>query len=287
MRPGVSRLARLGVRAFTLIEVVLAILIMVGMMVVLLFFYQRMTETRNLALAEAEDVATMRLLMDQLTTELRLARASSNPILRFEGTSNTLSFHTVVLGSQGHGLSTLTPNRPGEGDLRRVEYSMAGGTNLAEARGIARKAESPFSWTAASEETSPLGESLGESGTGDTNAEPSAVGGTNGTENASIEMGGLQPAPDGLLTERVRFLGLRYWNGAAWRENWSDTELPSGVEITLGRDPLRDGEMDPESALDGVFRRVVHLPGAPHPASRLGAGGGAAVGEAIGGGGAP
>jgi len=263
-----------GRRAFTLIEVVLAILIMVGMMVVLLFFYQRMTETRNLALIEAEGVATVRLLMDQMTTELRLARASANPILRFEGSSNSMRFHTVAMQPRGTWLGVGTTNQAGIGDLLRVSYSIAGGTNLAEARGLTRREELPF---APSPPADP--EMLAEepdagldSDASDTNSLGGELGETNLVDAASLDLGELQPGADGLLTDQVRFLGLRYWNGGAWREGWSDTVLPLGVEITLSREALREGESDPEDALGEVFRRVVYLPGAAHPALKLAAG---------------
>lgn len=266
-----------GRRGFTLIEVVLAILIMVGMMVVLLFFHQRLTETRNLALAEAEGVATVRLLMDQMTTELRLARASANPTLRFEGSSNSMRFHTVSMQPPGswRGVGAARPD--GMGDLLRVSYSIAGGTNLAEATGLARKEELPFA-PLASEDPGTLAEVAEETeagldaGAGETNSLGGELGETNVVESASLDLGEPQAGADGLLTGQVRFLGLRYWNGVAWREGWSDTSLPLGVEITLSREALREGGSDPEEALGEVFRRVVYLPGADHPALKLAAG---------------
>lgn len=274
MKNWASEARDLGRRAFTLIEVVLAILIMVGMMVVLLFFYQRMTETRNLTLIEAEGVTTVRLLMDQMTTELRLARASANPILRFEGSSNSIRFHTVAMQPRGTWLGVGTTNQAGIGDLLRVSYSIAGGTNLTEANGLARKEELPFA-PAAPADPEMLGEEPAaglDSDTGDTNSLGGELGGTNVADSASLDLGELQPGAEGLLTDQVRFLGLRYWNGGAWRESWSDTALPLGVEITLSREALREGGGGPEEALGEVFRRVVYLPGAAHPALKLAAG---------------
>ena len=61
------------------------------------------------------------------------------------------------------------------------------------------------------------------------------------------------------LTELIRYAHFRFWDGARWREGWTNASPPAGVEIVLGADPL------PEDANAGEypyeqFRRVVFLP---------------------------
>src|SRR5699024_3731325 len=47
-----------------------------------------------------------------------------------------------------------------------------------------------------------------------------------------------------LITDQVRFLSFRYFDGTTWRSKWTGGGLPSGIEVTLGALPLPDG-MDP------------------------------------------
>ena len=39
------------------------------------------------------------------------------------------------------------------------------------------------------------------------------------------------------LTETIRHLRFRYWDGSNWLEGWDRPEAPLGVEITLGFEP--------------------------------------------------
>ena len=67
------------------------------------------------------------------------------------------------------------------------------------------------------------------------------------------------------LSEEVRFLHFRYWDGTKWLESWDGRKLPFGVEISLGFEaPFTD---DQGNTSGEVFRRVVYLPGAnaKHP----------------------
>ena len=85
--------------AFTLVEVILAIIIISGIMVVLLYFYQRTAETRENALREAEFISTARMVLEQLSSELRTARIVQDRFLGLDGTSNSISFVCTALPS--------------------------------------------------------------------------------------------------------------------------------------------------------------------------------------------
>src|SRR5690242_975787 len=79
-------------RAFTLVEVVLAIVIALGILVVLLFFYQQATNLRTQAIEQTERISAVRLLMDRITSELRTAVAGSMVGSTLVGTSNSIQF---------------------------------------------------------------------------------------------------------------------------------------------------------------------------------------------------
>ena len=64
-----------------------------------------------------------------------------------------------------------------------------------------------------------------------------------------------------LLSDRLRYLRFRYHDGKRWHGDWQRKELPRGVEVTVGVEPLRHGRRHHE--YDGaVFRRVVSIPDA-------------------------
>jgi hypothetical protein len=85
------------------------------------------------------------------------------------------------------------------------------------------------------------------------------------SENAAI--GATNNAAE-VLTDLVRFVRFRYWNGAVWVAGWTNNTPPPGVEIVLASEALADDAaadtFPPES-----FRRVVFLPAglAPRGAS--------------------
>jgi hypothetical protein len=61
------------------------------------------------------------------------------------------------------------------------------------------------------------------------------------------------------LTDLIRFAHFRYWDGAGWREGWTNATPPPGVEIVLGVDPLPADANADEYPYE-QFRRVVFLP---------------------------
>jgi hypothetical protein len=67
--------------------------------------------------------------------------------------------------------------------------------------------------------------------------------------------------PDALLTDKIKTLQFRYWDGRTWLDEWSSLRLPIGVEITISQDPPPEPTTtQSESSASEVFRRVVYLP---------------------------
>jgi len=91
-RAGWGRQRGLGVRGFTLLEVVLAIFIVIGMLTVALYFYQQAARLRSEVLLRIDEVSTARLLMDRMTAELRQAFAGDALMGGLTGTSNQHRF---------------------------------------------------------------------------------------------------------------------------------------------------------------------------------------------------
>jgi len=223
--------------AFTLIEVVLAIAIAIGILVVVLYFYQQAADLRTQLLLEAERVSTVRLLLDRLTADLRSARSDFNSGLGLSGDSSSIRFVKAELPSRSAWAGgQLGRALAAETDLKQISYGVTSsqeGTNLV-ITGLVRM-EQPCV------EPRPLPEAKGASlGSGE--AQPEVPRG---------------PEP---LTEVIRFLRFRYWDGSNWQDSWNAIELPQGVEVSLGGPPLPES-LIPEEYPYELFRRVIYLPG--------------------------
>ena len=241
-------------RGFTLVEVILAILIICGIMTVLLYFYQRSAEVRLKALEETEFISTGRLLMEQITTELRTARLAEDQFMGLEGSSNSISFVCTGLPAPSRWLvDTNEPMRSSSAtDLKQVYYGLSGGTNVFSSQGIERREKFLVS-------TSPL---LGTNVLEMTNEV--ALVDPQLTNAAGTNLVATLGRP---LTDKVKFLQFRYWDGQEWLDSWADFDLPGGVEISLGREVMPE-EATAEGYPYEIFRRVVFLPQSAHPANR-------------------
>ena len=223
--------------AFTLIEVVLAILIAMGLLLVVLFYYSQAANLRTQLLIETERLATLRLLMDRLTSDLRSARSDFSLGIGLTGDATSLTVLSAGLPSAAawQVASSDRTVHP-EADLRRIRYGAA--TRLEETNilviGLVRE-EQPLAAPRAAEEI--FADLL----------DP-------------LFLEAAEPLIGEPLTDAIRFIRFRYWNGSAWSDAWSAGELPQGVEVTFGAEPLPE-DLLPEEYPYEMFRRVIYLPG--------------------------
>ncbi len=228
---------------FTLIEMILAIGIIVGLLIVAMLFYRQAADLRRQILLESERCSTIRLLLDRMTADLRSAVAGAGSGREFLGDTGSLSFVRGALGS-----AVSVPGRPmrmpASGGRMRVTYATVAsmsGTNVS-VRGFDWR-EDPLE----ARRVAPVRPAAA------TNLSYIALGaGLDPTNSVTAP----EPEP---VTELVRYAHFRYWDGAGWRDGWTNSSPPAGVEIVLGADPL------PEDANAGEypyeqFRRVVFLP---------------------------
>jgi hypothetical protein len=66
-------------------------------------------------------------------------------------------------------------------------------------------------------------------------------------------------AHGGLAIGQAQFVRFRYWDGSAWLDDWNTPDLPVGVEISLGLEPL-PVETSPDDYPFEQYRRVIYLP---------------------------
>jgi type II secretory pathway pseudopilin PulG len=221
--------------AFTLIEVVLAIAIALGILVVVLYFYEQSTNLRTEVIQETERVSAARLVMDRLTGELRSSQSGSGVGGGFVGDSNTLqfvktdvpSFTSWTGGALGRSSFPMT-------DLKLIKYriDVTDGTN---AGGLVRT-EEPLvtrqqALTAAEDQPDQVGTNVLSS----VNAPP--------------------------VLEEIKYVQFRYWSGTNWLDSWIASGAPEAVEVSLGAEVVTNATEFVESPPE-IFRRVIYLGGA-------------------------
>lgn len=227
--------------AFTLVEMILAVGIAVGLLVVAITFYRQVTDLRAQILEAAGRNAAVRLVLDRMAADLRTAGPGGTWGDPFVGTADSMAF--TRLGAPGEtapaGAGAGLPGGGFGGDeIVRVAFAARqgnDGTNRVVI-GFDRRESAP--WAAG-----PAGE------TGGTGME---APGTGAVTNRPVSAG--EP-----LTDAIRFVRFRYWDGGAWREGWTNGLPPAGVEVVLGREPLPP-ESTPEEYPYEQFRRVIVVP---------------------------
>lgn len=236
-------------RGFTLVEVILAIGIATGLLVVALVFYSQATHLRAQLVSEAERLSAVRLVMDRMVTDLHAA--FEQPQIGFTGSMDSMEF-VVARAPDPAGTAAAAVRWAPMGDLRKVSYYLTAslqGTNFV-VTGLDRTEE-------------PLVTKL---------AAPAAGGGAAGA--GPVTASSVAPMPSVVATagtnavpvvteplaDAIRHARFRYWDGTLWLEAWDAPGLPVAVEISLGLEPLPENELAADYPHE-VFRRVVILPG--------------------------
>lgn len=267
---------------FSLLEVILAIGIAVGLMVVVLYFHQQAAELRAQAVAESGKIREARLVMQKLNDELRLIfqheKANS-----FSGNSNSIQFVATHLPerSQWGGAEMGRATRP-ESDLILVRY--VGGPT--RSNGFYRSAQALITirdpnvdpamdeFEALEDEEMTEDEDEGEGAeTDDGGSEDEDENENEEEEGDADESGGAVEtlAQPQMLTKNIRFSRFRFWGGEEWLDDWSGKALPPAIEITLGFEPLPE-MTEPDDYPHEVFRRVIYLDGGAAPTGEHGDG---------------
>jgi hypothetical protein len=231
-------------RAFTLVEVILAISIAIGILVVALFFHSQATHLRAQLLDESDRIAAIRLVMERLTAELRAA--FEQPQYGFTGDATSLRFVTAVAPARPDRTGSALPRT----DLRLVSYRLGKtleGTNEI-VTGLIRAEQ-------------PLVEAPAARGALALPATPVPADATNALDFAAAvpeSTNALARGPEP-ITEAIRFVRLWFWDGYEWSATWDSPQLPRGIEINLGSQLLpEDGTLADYPG--DLYRRVIYLP---------------------------
>jgi len=210
----------------TLLEVVLAVTLAVGLMGALLGFYRHADALRATLIRQAEASTAQRLIMERITEELRCAVVYRFLNVGLEGAGDKITLVTAKVPGRGawsereEGSAALLPEK----DLQEVTYGLRvteddqGGRVVEGLQRACRKVP------------------------------------------ASIDTREAAGQDEALLSSRVKFLHFRYWDGGTWLGTWGGGDLPAMVEVTLGPEPLPEG-VSPEDYPYSAARRLVYVPG--------------------------
>jgi len=215
----------------TLLEVVLAVALTVGLMTAALAFYEAITAARNSftdQLQTAQATAAQRRVMDRITEELRSAI-----VYRFLGAG---------LAGQPMEMRFMTANLPGKGVWATEDIT-----------------ERPI---APQHDIQLVGYRLriGEDENGD-----EVIEGLERTVQRVLAAAVAEEGEDiegALIAPQFRFVTFHYWDNQVgeWLPSWEEGDLPLAVEIVLGIEPLPE-DLEPEDYPYETSRRVVYLPG--------------------------
>ena len=220
---------------FTLLEVLLAVSLVVVLSGAMFYIYSDALKARDSVNEELEFLMVERRVMNMMTSEL--VSAMEYPFLQTGLEGEAASAEWITIGLPGRGAWALDEREeiqvPPECDVRMVGYRLRMVENEEGQQvpaGLERTCRKILSAVTAEEETEETGEE----------------------DIAEIEVR--------LLTNRIRYINLRYYDGSGWFDTWTEKDLPAAVEITLGDEPMEE-EQTEEDYRGNLFRRVVHLPG--------------------------
>lgn len=231
-------------------EVMLALSIAIGLLVVVLYYYQQAALLRDSTLRLTAGLAAVRLCMDRLATEMRTASAQPRS---FRGGPQDVEFLQCDLPDFSKDPAPVSLEAEAKGlPWRRIRYALPEGEPGAGAGSLVRTEVLATVAASSPESLEPAG---GE-GTNDLWAAESVEETAEGVQvTSAFPVGGAV----GLTIPELRYLRLRYWDGAVWLEEWTREAPPRGVEVTLGLEPMAV-EANGEAMAVEVFRRVIAIP---------------------------
>lgn len=215
-------------KGLTLIEVLLALALTSGLVLAMTVLYRQVGQVRQRLTSEIRSIHDQRLIMQRVTDELRSAMTNRFLQIGLEGSLERMEFVTATLpGPIAWVQRDATDDPvPPEYDQQIVTYQLR----------------------------------YVETEEGDI-----VIAGLERITQKRLTTAIVDPDEDldaTLMSSSIRFLSLRYFDGAGWAESWTGGDLPMAVEVILGTTPLPEG-MELTAYLEQyeTARRVVYIPG--------------------------
>lgn len=262
MRQKNSRRRRSGL---TLVEVTLAVGIATGLLGTVLALYQQVGSLREAINEELKVVSSARLFLERISREIQAAGIDNASGFQFRGTRDSIEFVTTVLPDEsawrsGGGSARVLRHS----DLTRVGYRLRFRTDAS--RPVRRASESgPSTEEISFARTDRTGlEGVVQIPNVSDSPPPDDPQATVILERSELRVLSAIDSGQGLpvvtqpVSDRLRYLRFRYFDGNLWSDEWQHPWLPRGVEITVSGDSLpREAKSGEEP--DGIFRRVTSV----------------------------
>lgn len=220
-------------RGFTLLEVVIAISLLVMLMTMLMIFYDNALVQRDEGTKRSRDAQLARVILERMAREVRQAVGNVPGYgVGVFGYKDRIEVNTLVMPDRK--LSEVQTVRqrklPPQFDLQQIRYYIAWDEeNLTDdgdprALGLVRRESKTY-----------LRDAIVTSEEAEESAEE--------VEEAQMAF------KEELYAPEIRFLELKYFDGATWWDDWELTQgnsLPQLVRITIGFEPVipEDQELD-------------------------------------------
>ena len=218
-------------RGFTLLEVVIAISLLVLLMTMLMMFYNNALVQRDEGTKRSRDAQLARVILDRMAGEVRQAVGNVPGYgVGVFGYKDRIEVNTLVMPDRK--LSEVQSVRqrklPAQFDLQQIRYYVAWDEeNLTDegdprALGLVRRESKTY-----------LRDAIVTSEEAEESAEE--------VEEAEMAF------KEELYAPEIRFLELKYFDGATWWDDWELTQgnsLPQLVRITIGFEPVIPEEQD-------------------------------------------
>ena len=245
--------------AFTLLEVLLAVVIAAGLLSTAMYFYHKSSRFRSDLILETERIASARLILNLMSTELRSSLHHPVRNIGFKGGSNWVEFLKTEIPSEASWpISTENSSSAAypETGYRLIRYELAmknvidtGLDNAANREMIENLNLDNNSGGAPSGDFPSL-----KQGDAIDRAERRLL--TAKASTNSLATVRIKPVR---ITDELKYMQIRYLNNGNWAETWGGPNPPAGIEISLGIDPLSATNLL-EEYTNHVFRRIVRIP---------------------------
>ena len=245
--------------AFTLLEVLLAVVIATGLLSTAMYFYQKSSRFRSDLILETERIASARLILNRMSSELRSTLHHPVRNIGFQGGSNWVEFLKTEIPSEASwAMSTENSSSSAypEAGYRLIRYELAMKNVIDTGLDNAANREMIENLNLDNNSDGAPGGDFPSLKQGDAIDRTerrllTAKASTNSLATVRIE-----PVR---ITDQLKYMQLRYFNNGNWAENWGGPNPPAGIEISLGIDPLSVTNLL-EEYTNHVYRRIVLIP---------------------------
>lgn len=202
--------------AFTLLEVILALVLTVVLLTGVIAFYMAVLSARQEGVRYVADAKLDRFILDRLADEIRHATSIvPGDGIGFRGDRHEITIVRVGMPER-YAYDVFNPERdtlpPAQLDLRRVTYQLTWDEELKDDEGVAI---CHGLWRTEQKTFDPRPKYIAAA-----DAEP-------GEENV---MPGAPPVTGELVAPEIKYIEFRYYDGADWRDRWQFSDEPMQVE---------------------------------------------------------